>query len=186
MSAASNTVLINTTTGHDVIVVVAFPSTTPSVTSVRDTGGSTYTLIAAVNNGTSARVEMWAVHGATASTSVTVNLSTAAKSRVEVAEYGAVGTVGVMATKTGSGTNLTIALTTQSSSSWVVAGFGEKNGTSFLPSTGNLRDSGSFTSTTTVGAAVNDNTSIDPSSVTNGVTMSPTGPWAAVALELRP
>src|SRR5207244_8989121 len=38
VSAASNTVLINTTTGHDVIVVVAFPSTTPSVTSVSDTG----------------------------------------------------------------------------------------------------------------------------------------------------
>src|SRR2546425_4234321 len=130
---------------------------------------------------------MGAAQGAGASPSVPANLSGSVKSRMEVAEYSGVGTVGLTATNTGSGTSLTIALTTQSSNSWAVAGFGEKNGTSFSPpSIGNLRDSGSFTSTTTVGAAVNDNTAASPSSVTNAVTMNTSGPWAAVALELRP
>src|SRR5437899_443964 len=184
-SAASNTVLINTTVGDDVIVVVAFPSTIPTVTSLSDTGGSTYTLIAAVNNGTSARVEMWAAHRARASTSITVNLSAIVKNRVEVVEYSGVGILGATATKTGSGTILSMALTTQSANGWVVAGFGEKNGSSFLPGVGNLRDSGSFTLTTTVGAAVNDNTAASPSSVTNAVTINTTGPWAAAAVELQ-
>jgi len=186
-NSASNTVLMNTTAGDDVIVVVAFGSTTPRVTSVRDSGGSIYTLIAAANKGTGARVEMWATHRAAASTAVTVNLSALAKNRVEVAEYSGVGTLGLTATKTGSGSSLSIALTTASANSWVVAGFGEKNSASFFPSIGNLRDSGSFTiSGATVGAAVNDNTGASPSSVTNAVTTNTTGLWAATALELRP
>ena len=44
-NATTNTVLINTTASNDVIVVVAFATTTPRVTSVSDTGGSTYTRI---------------------------------------------------------------------------------------------------------------------------------------------
>ncbi|PYX77052.1 MAG: hypothetical protein DMG72_03250 [Acidobacteria bacterium] len=186
-NASTNTVPINTIAGHDIIVVVAFASTTPAVTSVTDTGGSTYTLIGAINNGTSARVEMWAAQGVAASTSVTANLSASVKSRMEVAEYSGVGTLGLTATKTGSGTSLNISLTTQSNSAWVVSGFGEKNAASFSPSVGNLRDSGSFTlSTTTVGAALNDNTALLPSPVNNTVMMNSSGPWAAVALELRP
>ena len=107
------------------------------------------------------------------------------KNRVEVVEYSGVGILGATATKTGSGTILSMALTTQSANGWVVAGFGEKNGSSFLPGVGNLRDSGSFTLTTTVGAAVNDNTAASPSSVTNAVTINTTGPWAAAAVELQ-
>jgi len=184
-NATTNTVLINTTASNDVIVVVAFATTTPRVTSVSDTGGSTYTLIAAVNKGSGARVEKWAAHRAAASTAITVNLSALAKSRVEVAEYSGVVTLGLTALKTGSGASLSIALTTQSANSWVVAGFAEKNSTSFSPSIGNLRDSGSFTiSGTTVGGAVNDNTAANPLSVTNAVTTNATGLWAAAALEL--
>src|SRR2546426_1040597 len=92
-NAGTNSVPINTTAGNDVIVVVAFATTTPRVTSVSDTGGSTYTLMAAINKGSGARVEMWAAHRAAASTAVTVNLSVLAKSRVEVAEYSGVGTL---------------------------------------------------------------------------------------------
>jgi hypothetical protein len=186
-NSAVNVVPINTTAGCDVVVVVAFGSTTPRVLSVNDTGGSTYTMLAAANNGVSTRIELWEAHNVTASTSVTISMSAVVKSRVEVAEYSGVRLVGVPATTIGSGSQERVSLSTLNNNSWVVAGFAEKNSTTFSPNTGNLRDSGSLTvSGSTVGAAVTDNSAATPSSVINAVATNISGPWASVAVELAP
>jgi hypothetical protein len=186
-SATANVISMATTAGNYVVVAVAFPSTSPRVVSVTDTGGSTYTLLTAANNGMSARIELWQAHSIQASTSITISLSGVVKSRVEAAEYSGVRSVGVPATIAGWGTLESITLNTVDRNAWVVAGFAEKNSTLFSPRTGNLRSSGSLTvGDVTVGAALNDNAAVSASSVTNAVTTNTSGPWAAAAVELAP
>jgi hypothetical protein len=186
-SATANVISMATTAGNYVVVAVAFPSTSPRVVSVTDSGGSTYTLLTAANNGVSARIELWQAHSIQASTSITVSLSGVVKSRVEAAEYSGVRSVGVPATIAGWGTLESITLNTVDKNASVVAGFAEKNSTAFLPRTGNLRGSGSLTvGDVTVGAALNDNAAVSGSSVTNAVTTNTSGPWAAAAVELAP
>ncbi len=188
-SAASGTVTRTQTAGNDVVVTVAIRTTTSTVSSVTDTGGSTYAARGpGINNGTVARMEIWSARSAAVSTSVTVNLGASSKFVACVGEYSGVAALGAASTATGATTTPTIALTTQDANNFVVAGFAAQGTATFSANVGALRGSTNTaggSASTNVGGALNDNGATTASSVTNTATLSASNSWAAEALELR-
>ncbi len=188
-NAASGTVTRTQTAGDDVVVTVAIRTTTSTVSSVTDTGSSTYAARGpGINNGTVARMEIWSARNAAASTSVTVNLGASSKFVACVGEYSGVAALGATSTATGATTTPTIALTTQDANNFVVAGFAAQGTATFSANVGALRGSTNTTggsASTNIGGALNDNGAATASSVTNTATLSASNSWAAEALELR-
>jgi outer membrane protein assembly factor BamB len=169
------------------VVIVAFGSSSASVTGVRETiPGTTYTQQAAFNGSTTARVEIWTGPvGVGASGSVLVDVSpTNSKTACILATYVGVAAIGTTTTASGTTSNpSTAALTTQDPSNVVVGGFawtGTTPATSFAGG-GTFRLS--VASTGSVAALV-DNTSATAGSLTTKATHSAVQ-WAAAAVELR-
>ncbi len=177
-----------TIAGDDLVVVASIRTTTSTVTSVTDDAANTYAQRAAINNGTSARVEIWSAQGtASVTATITVNLSASSKVVCAFAEYSGVAALGTTATSTGSTADPTISLTTQDNNNWVVGGFAHNANTNATAKTANLRATNSTAggaAGTNVGGALTDQTAATPSSVTNDVTWAAAA-WAAAALELR-
>ncbi len=141
-----------------------------------------------MDNATLARTEIWSAKvAAGASTTVTVNLSAGSEVVCAVAQYSGVGALGLTSTNSGTGTALTVSVTTQDNNNWVVGGFAQRGTTGTLSAqTGTLRQVKVSTGVSNwVKGALTDNTSATPASVTNAVTATQSTDWAAAALELR-
>jgi hypothetical protein len=181
--------LPSVTVGNTNIVVVALRQSQGAapVSTISD-GASTYSREVYMENPANARTEIWSAKVvAGASTTVTVNLSAGSEVVCAVSQYSGVGALGLTNTNSGSGTSLTVNLTTQDNNNWVVAGFAQRGTSGTLSAqTGTLRQvKVSNGSSNWVKGALTDNTSATPASVTNAVTATQSVEWAAAALELR-
>ncbi len=181
-SASSLVITITVTAGHT-IVVSAGNDSSLTVSSVTDSGGSTYTQRATIANGAD-RSEIWstAAGGAVAGTSITVTFSGTGAVGASASDYSGVQALGTTGTNTGTSTVPTISLTTQDNSNAVVAGFQAHGGVPAAQTTGALRDEREFFSPL---EALVDNCAASPSSVTDAITLTSSQAWAATALELR-
>ena len=188
-NAASGTVTRTEAAGNTVVVVAAIRTTTSTVSSVTDTGGSSYSFRASINNASSARVEVWSTPAGASksSTSVTINLSASSKFVGCVFEYTGVAALGVTNTATSAAANPAISLTTQDNNNWCVAGFAGQGTGTFTAGTGTLRSSAVTSggaAGSNAGGAFADNTVATAGTCTNSVTNADTV-WALAALELR-
>ncbi len=190
-NAATVTVTISTTAGNDVVVVVSANTSGGgnSVTSVTDTGGSSYAQRASIaSSGGNEQVFIWSARNVAAATSVTVNIGSSTRFVACVAQYSGVQALGGTTTNTGTSTGPTVSLTTQDANNFAVAGFGAIGTATYSASVGNLRTSATTSGgpgSSQSGGALNENTAATASSVTNTVTLSASEQWAAAALELR-
>ena len=189
LPGTSQSITITTGSGHFVIFYIEM-DTGCSVSSVTDTGGSTYTRLAQfqnLGNTTPENFEIWGTTNSVASTSITatLNQSTTNFSVTAAAEYSGAAAFGhTNSAFADSGSTLaTISVTTQDSNNFVVAWVSEGTGTGFTVTNGTVRatDSGSPSTAT---AIVLDNTAASASSVTCSGTISSQG-WHAIAVELR-
>ncbi len=176
-SASSLVITIATTGGHTAVVTSMADNLT--ITSITDSGGSTYAQRASIANGFT-RSEIWSTGAgaAVASTSITVNYSAAGIVRASAADYSGVQGLGTTGTNTGTSTTPTISLTTQDANNAVAAGFASALFVQ-TQNTGSLRDAQLDRE------ALVDNCAASPSSVTDAVSISSSQAWAATALELR-
>jgi hypothetical protein len=180
----------NTTTGRTNVVVVALANLTTVVSSVVDSGGSTYAARGACGTmaGSSLQICIWstAVNASIASTSVTVNTDSNTKFAFAVGEYSGVVALGL--TNNGSNSSSatsSIAQSTQDANNWIIAGFTNPNITTNTANTGNMRQTASTTTSSGVTVTLNDNTSASAGSVTNTINVSPSATAAKAVLELR-
>lgn len=156
-------------------------SANDTTATVTDGNSSVWSRAATINNG-NIRVEIWKCADLLgANVSITVSLSNSREANAVTQFYSGVAAFGTTATNTGTGTTPTIDLITQDNNNFVVAACANDIDT-FSANTGNLR--GSATSGGGGYAALNDNTSGSPGTVTNTVTAA-SGDWACTALELR-
>lgn len=174
-------VTIAVNNGDTVIVTVTFNPNTCAVTSI--TGGGAFTLRTSVNNGANLRQEMWSTDagaGVSAS-SVSVAFSgTAADAGAMVETVTGVLGLGPTATATGSTLNPTIAIVTQDSNNWVVAGFGWGN-TGATTLGGDIRATDGNIS---ISDAIGDHTVAAPGTCTVSAIHGAVT-WVATAIELR-
>src|SRR5438034_8850376 len=181
--------LPSVTAGNTNIVVGALRQSggAAPVSTISD-GASTCSREVYMDNATLARTEIWSAKVASgASTTVTVTLSAGSEVVCAVSQYSGVGALGRTSTNSGSGSALTVSLTTQDNNNWVVAGFAQQGQTGTLSANqGTLRQANKTTSGGAyVKGALTDNTSATPASVTNAVTATQRVEWAAAAMELR-
>lgn len=175
-----------TLTGN-MIVVATLDVNSGTVSSVVDSGGSTYTKIASVTNGTLV-LELWstAVTGSKASTTITVTWSAASRNHEMAAcEYSGVAAIGTNNTASGSASPGTVSVTTQDANNFVVAGIGVLAANAQTAQNGNLRLSiteGGTGSKSSLGEV--DNTAASASLVTDSTTFT-SATWGAAAVELR-
>jgi hypothetical protein len=188
-SSLTCTLTASTSGSHTVLVMIAIRTNTSTVSSVTDSGGSSYSQCSGCALNNNAREEIWttAVNSSIASTTVTVNLSAGSKFVMSVEEYSGAAALGKTATASLSSANPSISLTTQDNNNFVTVGFAGQGVSTFTASTGNLRANSvtsGGSSSANVGGAACDNTAASPSSVTCTVTNADVN-WACVALELR-
>jgi hypothetical protein len=166
--------------GETVVVIVSEALST--VSSITDTGGSSYTkMVDAVGD---RETEIWTTLSAKASSAVTVNMNASANFNVDVLRYSGVSAFGRSATNSGNDTGPNISLATQGVNSLVVAGFGHDDPGTCSSFSGTARlscwayNQGSQYQTTV------DKTAASPSSVSISFTTSNSTNWQAAALEL--
>jgi hypothetical protein len=190
-TAASGTdvVITMTVTAGDTIVVTAcINTTTNAVSTVFDSGGSTYTKRTGVTNGGAVGVaEEWSTSagGALSSSTITVRYTTSGSARKNAiaADYSGVVALGLTATNApANSNNPTISLTTRDPNNFVVSGFAVFAADTYTAQTGNLREQ---VSAAGAASSLTDNTAASASSVTDSNTITTSRSWAAVALELR-
>src|SRR5436309_3015304 len=181
---------VNTPGNSTVVVAVAVKNTAVIPSSVTDSGGSLYVLLAdQIVNVSAARVQLWSTGaaGAKSSTWVKVNTCCTGTDMVAgVASYSGVvslGTVVKAFTATAS-TTPTSSVTTSDANNWVVSAMATAGNLTLGSSTGNLRQSA--IANATIGGALMDNTSATPAAVSNTLTVSSPGQYTAMAaVELR-
>lgn len=191
-SASTSVVVTVTVNAGDTVVVVSSATTLVAVSSVADSGGSTYTKRGLTgDNGVVLQTEIWSTeaNGAKASTTVTINYGSAVLVAASVATYTGVDDLGKTATPaSGSSSAPSVAITTQDSNNFVVAGMGittiAAGSNTWSATTGNLRTN-QAASTLVPGAAIMDNTAAGVGSVTCTAALSQSTTWNALALELR-
>lgn len=184
------------TTNLSNVVFAFIRTTTSTVLSVTDNSSpaNSYSFLAAINNGTNVRVELWTtavsaanVSGASAN-SITINLSAASKLCGWAGEYSGVAAYGTNGTNTGTSTTPTINQVLQDNNNIAIAGLDWQGVATATALTGTLLSttgtSGGSASTNVAFAAVT-NTSATPATVTDSVTLSASSIWAAISLELR-
>jgi hypothetical protein len=123
-SGTSFNVTYTSAGSHQILVSVALKPTTTTVSSVTDSGGSSYpAVLASGNNGSSYRAEIWGTTSSIASTTFTVNTSGTITNAVAcVSEYSGGGSFGASNSGSGaSGTSWSQAVTTTGNNSWVIA-----------------------------------------------------------------
>jgi len=175
-----------TTTGNDVLVGLtgAGDSNAARVLRVTDDASNIYVPLIKRPVGLGA-VEIWYSHNVRASTAITVTYNVAPSSGGVVqllAEYSGVSRYANLGSASGTGTTATLILTTQNTNNFVAVVFGSRD--TLSANTGNLRvQNGSLTPNSN--GAINDNTAVSPSPVTNAVTIATSQVWAGVAVELE-
>jgi hypothetical protein len=184
-SGTSVVVTYSSTLNNTLVLTIQIRPTTTTVSTVVPSAGSNWTFVNGVNNGVACREEVWiSAVNSPAITSVQVNFSAAVTSGdAIVGEYSGVQSIGINNTNTGSTTLMTVALTTQDSNNWVVAGLGENSNAVITAATGNLRDQ--ITDANLKAQALVDNTVASAGSVTCSANLATSHTWAAVAVELR-
>jgi len=191
-NAASGTVTRTEAAGDTVVVAVAIRTTTSTVSSVSDTGGSNYgsSPIVAINNSTNARAELWstAVGGSTSSTSVTITLGASSKFVGCVFEYTGVVALGNTGTFTGNGNSVVVNVTTQDANNWCTSSAAAQGTGTFSQNVGTLRASAVTSGgqgSSNVGGALTDNTIATPGTCSMAPTISTQENNAGVGVELR-
>lgn len=179
-----------TTTGRTLVLVVVLGSTSSSVSSITNAGGTYSWTLRSSQNGTGVRTETWTSPVTTgASTTFTVNITGGATSiSAEVEEYSGVSSIGHVSTATGADVNLMdLGVLTQDGNNWVITGFGfvcQSGDTLTAQSTGTSRQS-SIPAATAVGGALYDNTQPLAATFGNATKLSTSRNWAAASVELR-
>jgi len=195
-SATTVTCTVATSNNNTVIVMVASRGG-QNVSTVTDTGGSTYSQIntnnpCTLSDGTG-QIECWATAPGTskASVSVTVTLAAATNFVVSVVEYSGVQSFGNVNTKpqTNTGTP-SVSVNTQDNNNFCVAGFTEESNLAIsMGASGTLRNTRSITGTTgapNVSGAAVDNTVAAPGACNAAVTNGGTNRnWVMASVELR-
>ncbi|TMI22556.1 hypothetical protein E6H31_01755 [Candidatus Bathyarchaeota archaeon] len=183
-----------TSSGGHFIFVSIIRSFACSVSSVTDTGGSTYSLLKSINSGGGGGngLEIWGTSGigsiASTSFSITTTNCGGFNSAVAVAEYaGAVSTLGQVAANSGTGLNQTPSLTINliTATDWLVTGMNVVNGNASCgQNSGIVRASDS--SPVGVGCVI-DNTANGATSVITSVNIGTSAqtPWVAAGVELQ-
>src|SRR5205809_1926288 len=154
---------VNTPGNSTVVVAVAVKNTVVIPSSVTDSGGSLYVLLAdQLVNINYARVQLWSTVAAGAKNSTWVKVNTCCTGTdmvAAVASYSGVVSLGtVVKTWANNSTTAPISVTTSDPSNWVVAAMATAGSSALGSSTGNLRQSALDPSPVTIGGALMDNT----------------------------
>lgn len=182
----------SSTSGNDILFSIVLGSTTSSVSSITNVGG-TYAapvFIAAINNANgTVRTELWRIHVTTgASTTFTINIGGVnTKIAVGFEEYSGVSSFGNTSTKTDTSTNLrTGYVQTQNGNNWVVGalGFACQSGDTLTAQVGASQQS-SIPAATAVGAALYDISSVPNAQLQCMAKISTSRDWTAAAVELQ-
>lgn len=141
-----------TTTANNTVVLSITYSKCPgcgtphTVSTVTDTGGSTYALRAGpIQSSVGAVTEIWGttVAAAHASTSATVTIAgsaTAVDIQLGLAEYAGVVVYGTPNTNTATGVTASVAITSQNAANWLVGGmYNDSCGNTFTAVSGTIR-----------------------------------------------
>lgn len=191
---SGNTATANVTInpGDTVLVVIAAGGYTfPNVASVVDNGGNTgYAQLVKNNFGDVAQLFVWgALNVSNSATTLTISFDHVMPSiGVDVVTYTGVASFGNIVRSTGSW-NPSVTVTTQKPNDVAVMGVSQNvpGLTSFSSNIGGVRDFDSFVSASLVGSlafGVSDNSATTAGLVTNKVTSSNPGDWAAAGIEL--
>jgi hypothetical protein len=158
-----------------------------TVSSVTDSGGSSYSRQVIKNNGATLNAEIWGSTpgAAIASTSLTVNTSADGKFVACVSTYTGVQSYGRTAVSNETGTSHSISLNTQDASNYVFAVLGTSIVNTWVAGSGNLLAQGVTTSSSSVTSMVGDNTSATPGLLAVSGSTSVSGAAVDIALELR-
>src|SRR5438552_2251479 len=181
---------VNTPGNSTVLVAVAVKNTVVIPSSVTDSGGSLYVLLAdQLVNVNYARVQLWSTVAAGAKNSTWVKVNTCCTGTdmvAAVASYSGVVSLGtVVKTWANNSNTAPISVTTQDPNNWVVAAMATAGSSALGGSTGNLRQSALDPAPATIGGALMDNTSASPAAVSNTLTTGSLQYTAMAAVELR-
>src|SRR5437016_14261235 len=179
---------VNTPGNSTVLVAVAVKNTAVTPSSVTDSGGSLYVLLAdQLVNINYARVQLWSTVAAGAKNSTWVKVNTCCTGTdmvAAVASYSGVVSLGtVVKTWANNSTTAPISVTTQDANNWVVAAMATAGSSALGGSTGNLRQSALDPAPATIGGALMDNTSASPAAVSNTLTTGSAQSTAIAAVE---
>src|SRR5437773_2630490 len=181
---------VNTPGNSTVVVAVAVKNTAVIPSSVTDSGGSLYVLLAdQLVNINYARVQLWSTVAAGAKNSTWVKVNTCCTGTdmvAAVASYSGVVSLGtVVKTWANNSTTAPISVTTSDPNNWVVAAMATAGSSALGSSTGNLRQNALNPAPATIGGALMDNTSASPAAVGNTLTTGSAQYTAMAAVELR-
>jgi len=179
--------LPSVTAGNAIIVASAVSAAVGTITGIADTGltGSSFYTLRSTVSPTNARVEIWsAFAGGSGTATITLTYSTSLSAVCIAAQYSGVGTIGEYLTSSGTSKIGTIAVTTNESNNYVVAGYSYANSTAATASVGTLRQSAALA--TPIGGALSDTFAPSAASWSNTVNVSSTNvAWGVAAVELR-
>ncbi len=190
-TAATKSVTVTNTinTGDSAFVLVVLNGTTDTVSSVTDTGGSSYSQkVTCGATCTTVDMEIWATNPGAAVSSVSVTANWGASNAKGVACVGtytgvlAYGNTGTPAS--GTCATCSINTTTQDNNNYAFAGFGGADTNTWTANVGNLRAQAQTTTSAAANAAIADNTAASPGTVTNTLTIT-SAIHARISLELR-
>ena len=160
---------------------VGYQASVCSISSVSDTGGSSYTKLASGANG----ADVFGTLSANASTSVTITPSTSCNLIGLAATYTGVQAFGNTNTSSGTGTTLSVSITTQDANNWIFAAFTTLSTSAYTANQGTLIDQGvAGTGPSARNSADGENNSATAGNVTCSVT-SGSASWVASAVEMR-
>ena len=188
-AASALTLAYTSSTGNTLVAACALGITSSSISSIRDSGGSVWSLRAFVNNGTAVRSEIWSTGagGSIASTSLTINISGGSPVSCSVEEYSGVAGIGITSTNTGTSGTWSAGLITEDPNDYLVAGLGANSYYGYTVISGAARQLAGLTGNpgpNYTEMALCDQPAALPAAVAC-TSVSGTAPWAALALELR-
>ena len=187
-AATSLSIPYSSGNGNTVVAVCALGNVSSTISSITDSG-STWSLRAAVNNGTAVRSEIWSTTagGSVASSSFTVNVSGGSPLSCALEEYSGVLSIGATNTNEATSGAASVSLTTQDSNDYIVAGFGANSYNGYTVTSGALAQFAGVTSNS--GGDYVEMTMCDmavPAATTVACAAAAgSSPWAAPALALR-
>lgn len=173
-------------------IAIRTSSLNDTTATVSDNKGSTWTRVLSANtttNGANFRLELWIsmdILGANAT--ITIDFTNSRLVTSSTAFYSGAAAMGNSTTNSGTGTSASVAMSTQDSNNWAVAGClsGRVGSFAVTSGTGNLRaELNNDDATNYINAALNDNTVVSPGSVTNAVSIDSSVDWVCGVVELR-
>jgi hypothetical protein len=185
---ASLTISYSSKAGNTIVISCALGSTSSTIKSIADTGGSAWSRkVSATEAGVASETWTTTAGGSKASTAFTITPSMASPMSCALEEYSGVLGFGATASNSGNSGPGTITITTQDADNFVVASISVGSYNSQNPATGTLRQNGGLTGNKAgnlVGNTLTDNTGPANSKVTCANNFGREA-WAAAAIELR-